>query len=105
MRDLLCRLPDGKHIMDNDEFLIFIDFVKSRKTVRDVKAVYYNAAVQEEFFFVHDIEVGLPGSVALFQEFFSVGDIMDRVSGDLHDGDNPVRSINGDGDFQEQANL
>ena len=52
MRDLLCRLPDGKHIMDNDEFLIFIDFVKSCKTVRDVKAVYYNAAFQQEFFFV-----------------------------------------------------
>ena len=46
------RLPDGKHIMDNDEFLIFIDFVKSRKSVRYVKAVYYNAAFQQEFFFV-----------------------------------------------------
>jgi len=34
------RLPDGKHILDKDEFFIFIDFVKSRKTVRDVKAVY-----------------------------------------------------------------
>jgi len=45
--------------------------------------------------FVHDVEVGLSGSVTLFQKFFSVRDIMDRVLGDLQTGDNLVRSING----------
>jgi hypothetical protein len=51
--------------------------------------------------FVHDIEVGLFGSVTLFQEFFSVRDIVDRVLGDLQTGDNLMRSIDSYRGFQE----
>jgi len=51
--------------------------------------------------FVHDIEVGLSGFVALCQKFFSVRDIVDRVLRDLQTGDNLVRSINGNRGFQE----
>jgi hypothetical protein len=39
--------------------------------------------------------------VALFQEFFSVRDIVDRVLGDLETGDNLSTSINRDRGFQE----
>jgi hypothetical protein len=51
--------------------------------------------------FVHDVEVRSFSSVALFQEFFSVRDIVDRVLRDLQTGDNLVRSINGNRGFQE----
>jgi hypothetical protein len=50
---------------------------------------------------VHDIEVGYSDSVALFQEFFGVRDIVDRVLRDLQTGDNLVRSIDGNRGFQE----
>ena len=43
--------------------------------------------------FVHDIEVGFSGSVTLFQEFFGVRDIMDRVLRDLHTGDDLLSGI------------
>jgi hypothetical protein len=51
--------------------------------------------------FVHDIEVGLSGSVSLFQEFFSVRDIVDRVLGYFQAGDNLLRCIDSDRGFQE----
>jgi hypothetical protein len=51
--------------------------------------------------FVHDIEVRMSNLVALFQEFFGVRDIMDRMLGDLQTGDNLSISINRDRGFQE----
>ena len=51
--------------------------------------------------FVHDIEVRMSGSVTLFEEFFSVRDIMDRMLGDLQAGDNLSISISRDRCFQE----
>jgi hypothetical protein len=51
--------------------------------------------------FVHHIEVGLSGSVALSDELFGVRNIVDRVLRDLQTGDNLLRSINGDRGFQE----
>ena len=41
--------------------------------------------------------------MALFQEFFSVGDIMDRMPGDLQTGDDLSISINRDRGFQEPS--
>ena len=51
--------------------------------------------------FVHDIEVSLSGPVALFQKWFSVKNIMDRMLGDLQAGNNLKVSINRDRGFQE----
>jgi len=51
--------------------------------------------------FIHDIEVRMPDSVTLFQEFFGVRDIMDRMPGYLQAGDNLSISINRDRGFQE----
>ena len=51
--------------------------------------------------FVHDIVVGLSGSVRSFQEFFSVRDIVDRVLGYLQTRDDLKRSIDGNRSFQE----
>jgi hypothetical protein len=51
--------------------------------------------------FVHNVEVRMSDPVTLFQEFFSVRDIMDRMVGDLHAGDDLSISINGYRGFQE----
>ena len=51
--------------------------------------------------FVHHIEVGLSGSVALSDELFGVRNIVDRVLRDLQTCDNLVRSIDGNRGFQE----
>ena len=51
--------------------------------------------------FIHDIEVGNSGSVTLFQKFFSMRDIVDRMLRDLQTCDNLVRSIDGNRGFQE----
>jgi len=51
--------------------------------------------------FIHDIKVRTPDLVALFQEFFSMRDIMDRMWGDLPAGDDLLISINGDRGFQK----
>jgi len=50
---------------------------------------------------IHDVEIEISDSVALFQEFFSVRDIVDRVLEDLQTGDNLTNSIDGDRSFQE----
>jgi hypothetical protein len=46
--------------------------------------------------FVHDIEVRMSSPVTLFQEFFRVRDVMNRMLGDLQAGDNLSISINRD---------
>jgi hypothetical protein len=51
--------------------------------------------------FVHDIEVRRSESVTLLQEFFGVGDIMDRMLRDLKTGDNLLISVDRDRCFQE----
>ena len=43
----------------------------------------------------------MPGPVALFQESFSVKNIMDRMLGDLETGDDLLISINRDRCFQK----
>ena len=43
----------------------------------------------------------MPGPVALFQESFSVKNIMDRMLGDLQTGDDLLISINRDRCFQK----
>jgi hypothetical protein len=51
--------------------------------------------------FVHHIEVGFSSSLRLFQEFFSVRDIMDRMLGDIQSGNNLMRGIDRYRGFQE----
>ena len=51
--------------------------------------------------FVHNIEVRMSKSVTLFEEFFGVWDIMNRMLGDLQTSDSLSISINGDRGFQE----
>jgi hypothetical protein len=51
--------------------------------------------------FIHDIEVRMSASVTLFQEFFGVRDIMDRMLGYLQTGDNLLICIHRDRCFQE----
>jgi len=51
--------------------------------------------------FVHDIEVRMSNTVTLFQEFFGMRDIMDRMLGDLQTGDILSIGINRDRGFQE----
>jgi hypothetical protein len=51
--------------------------------------------------FVHDIKVRMSDSVTLFQEFFGVRDIVDRMLGDLQTGDNLSICIDRDRGFQE----
>jgi len=51
--------------------------------------------------FVHDIEVRMSDTVTLFQEFFGVRDIMDRMLGDLQAGYNLSICINRYRGFQE----
>jgi hypothetical protein len=51
--------------------------------------------------FVHDIEVRMPGPVTLFEEFFGVGNVMDRMPGDLQTGDNLLIRIDRNRGFQE----
>jgi hypothetical protein len=51
--------------------------------------------------FIHDIEIRMSDPVTLFQEFFSVRNIMDRMLGDLQTGDDLSIGIDGDGSFQE----
>jgi hypothetical protein len=41
--------------------------------------------------FVHSVEVGMSGSVRLFQEFFGMRDIVDRILRDLQTVDNLLR--------------
>jgi hypothetical protein len=50
---------------------------------------------------VHDIELRMPDTVTLFQEFFGMRNIMDRILGDLQSGDNLSIGINREGGFQE----
>jgi len=51
--------------------------------------------------FVPDIEIRMSDSVKLFQEFFGMRDIMNRLLGDLQTGDNLSISSNRDRGFQE----
>ena len=51
--------------------------------------------------FVHDIEVRISDSVTLFQKFFSVRDIMDRMLGYLKIRDNLSIRIDRDRGFQK----
>jgi hypothetical protein len=51
--------------------------------------------------FIHDVEVRLSDPVTLFQEFFSVRNIMDRMLEDFQTGDNLSIRIDGDRSFQE----
>jgi hypothetical protein len=51
--------------------------------------------------FIHDIEVRRSDPVALFKEFFSVRNIVDRMPGDLQTGDNLLISVNRNRSFQE----
>jgi hypothetical protein len=44
--------------------------------------------------FVHDIKMRRSGPVTLFEEFFSVRNIMDRVLGDLETGDDLFFRVN-----------
>ena len=50
---------------------------------------------------VHDVEVRMSGSVTLYEEFFGVRDIVNRMLGDLQAGDDLLISINSDRGFQE----
>ena len=45
--------------------------------------------------FVHDVEFGLPCSVALFEEFLGVRDIVNQVLRDLQSSDDLKVSIDG----------
>ena len=51
--------------------------------------------------FIHDIEVRRSDPVALFQEFFSVRNIVDWMPGDLQTGDNLLISVYRNRSFQE----
>jgi hypothetical protein len=51
--------------------------------------------------FVHDIEVRMSDPVTLFEEFFGVRDIVDRMLGDFQTGDYLSISINRDRGFKE----
>jgi len=55
--------------------------------------------------FVHDIEARVSDPVTLFQKFFGVRDVMDRMLGDLQTGDNLSIGINRDQGFQESFSL
>jgi hypothetical protein len=46
--------------------------------------------------FVHSIKFGLPGPVALYEEFLCMRDIMERVLRDFQAGDSLKVGINGD---------
>ena len=51
--------------------------------------------------FIHDIEVRMPESVTLSEEFFGMWDIMNRMLGDLQTGDYLSISIDRDRGFEE----
>ena len=51
--------------------------------------------------FFHDMEVRSSDPVALFGEFFSVRDIVDRMPGDHQTGDNLLISVDRNRSFQE----
>ena len=51
--------------------------------------------------FVHEIKVGFPCSVALFEEGFCMTDIMDRLLRDFETGNYQIISIHRDRRFQE----
>jgi hypothetical protein len=51
--------------------------------------------------FIHDVGVRLSRSVTLNEEFFRIGDIMNRFLGDLEPGNDLLISIDGDRSFQE----
>ena len=51
--------------------------------------------------YIHDVEVRLSDPVTLFQEFFCVRNIMDRMLGDFQTGDDLSIRIDGDRSFQE----
>jgi hypothetical protein len=51
--------------------------------------------------FVHDVELGMSDPVTMSKEFFGVGNVMDRMLGDLQTGDNLLIRINGNRGFQE----
>ena len=51
--------------------------------------------------FIHDIELRRSGPVTLFEEFFSMRNIMDGVLGDLQTGNDLLIRVNRDRSFQE----
>ena len=51
--------------------------------------------------FIHDIEVGFSDLVNLFQEFFRMRGIVNRMLRDLQSGNDLMKSVDGNGGFQE----
>ena len=74
---LLMRLLYGQDLLDNHQFLVFVDLVKRRVTPGDVKPVDNNPAPEDEFF----LSPLLPGNGSSLQRFQGVLIIRRVLSG------------------------
>jgi hypothetical protein len=93
------RLSDSSSVIPRDLFPSSVSDGDERTGVECIPDQFMNLFGIVSF--IHDIKVRMTDPMALFQDFFSVWDIMNRMLGDLQTGNNLSISINRDQGFQE----
>jgi len=96
---LIERLSDSSSIVSGYSFTFSVSDRDERARVESISDQFMDLFGVVSF--VHNIEVRMSDPVALFQEFFGLRDIVNRVLGDLQTGDNLLISIYRDRSFQE----
>lgn len=92
-------LNDSSSIISGDSLTFPVSYRDKRIGVEQIPDQFMDLC--GVVFFVHNAKARMSNPMALFQEFFGLGDSMNRLLGDLQSGNNLLISIDRDRGFQD----